>query len=728
MNRQFGRLLTLMLLFCLSGAAFGQEVITYENSAQVLPLGQRVYYLEDPTRTLSIQNILTDSVQSRFRKSEHEQLNFGNTESSVWLKFTVQNLSDEQLILEIKKSLIHQIELYKPFPNGRFVRIETGALYPLSTRPIRDNYFLFKLLPPRSQPATFYFRFTSAESLQIPIHLSAPSVLFHEHKVEEILFGLFYGLMAVMLVYNLFLFISVREKAYLLYVLYLCCAILLNDMMITGLGFEYLWPNSPAFNYYVNALTGVLYFFMIFFSSAFLNTKVNTPQLHKGFYIFYAASVLIIYLNLSGDYFISSVLSQFVGLLLSVFLFVVGVDAYKKGVTIARYYLLAWGVLLLSGVTLIMLMNDLIPSNIFTEHATLIGTALEVILLSFALGDRINVLRKEKENAQREQLLVMEQHTNNLERLVSERTREILEQNREIAAQNEELLTHQDHIKLQNEELFERNKQLEEAQGIIEIQHKALKKYSENLEREVEKRAYDLVQTNKELVFQNQQLEQFAFIAAHNLRAPVARIQGLANLLEHTKDQPDSSESKFILEKVVESSRELDGVIYDLARVLEIRKDSLDGFKMVDLEERINRVLSLLRDEIDAADIVIKKDLNVREFFSIPQYLESIVYNLVSNSIKFRRQDGQTELVIKTSLESNTLHLMVKDNGVGFNANQFRDKLFGLYQRFHTHVGGKGIGLHLVKTQVDALNGTIEVSSKPDEGTTFIILLPRQNA
>jgi signal transduction histidine kinase len=137
--------------------------------------------------------------------------------------------------------------------------------------------------------------------------------------------------------------------------------------------------------------------------------------------------------------------------------------------------------------------------------------------------------------------------------------------------------------------------------------------------------------------------------------------------------------------------------------------------------ERVKRVLN---DKIKESDCTIISDFSVQTYYAIPAYIDSIFYNLISNAIKYRSLERNPEISITTLIENDSLVLLVKDNGLGMDTKKLKDKIFTLYQRFHHHVEGKGIGLFLVKTQVEALNGTIEISSKVNEGTTFTIRLP----
>ncbi|HEY3403532.1 MAG TPA: HAMP domain-containing sensor histidine kinase [Ohtaekwangia sp.] len=220
---------------------------------------------------------------------------------------------------------------------------------------------------------------------------------------------------------------------------------------------------------------------------------------------------------------------------------------------------------------------------------------------------------------------------------------------------------------------------------------------------------------NKILVEQNLQLEQFAFIAAHNLRAPLARILGLAHVLEISNDP---KESDIIIRKIVASTRDLDTVIGDLNTILDIRKHT-SNLKEINLKETLVRVSNTLEREMEETRTKMFIDIHAETITAVSPYVESILYNLLSNAIKYRHPDRAPEIRITTSVSDEYICLAVSDNGLGIDLNQHKNNLFNLYKRFHLHTEGKGMGLYLIKTQMLALGGKVEVESQPGVGTNF---------
>jgi signal transduction histidine kinase len=216
----------------------------------------------------------------------------------------------------------------------------------------------------------------------------------------------------------------------------------------------------------------------------------------------------------------------------------------------------------------------------------------------------------------------------------------------------------------------------------------------------------------------NQQLEQFAFIAAHNLRAPVARILGLGQILELSRNNPD--EEKMIVDKLILTTEELDQVVKDVNTILAIRKNNTLAITEINLTEELNLIKALLANEIADTQTEIRQDLSQANVIqTVKPYLDSILINLISNAIKYREPTRKPCIDIQTETQDGYVCLVVKDNGLGIDLEHHQKSIFNLHKRFHSHVEGKGMGLYLVKTQVVALGGKIEVESKVNIGTTF---------
>jgi PAS domain S-box-containing protein len=232
---------------------------------------------------------------------------------------------------------------------------------------------------------------------------------------------------------------------------------------------------------------------------------------------------------------------------------------------------------------------------------------------------------------------------------------------------------------------------------------------------EREKMVQDLIQRNRDL-------EQFSYIVSHNIRGPLATLLGLGNLLGM---QTSETENKKIIKGMRQYSAKLDEVVSDLNVILSIKKELLQSRSDIDLSELVANVVGDLEELITQNRARINHGFNAGTNVSTNKaYLRSIFHNLISNGIKYRTTGSDPEISIWNERHDNTMRIYFKDNGVGFDLKKYGDQVFGLYRRFNTSVEGRGLGLYMVKTQVTALNGTIELESVPGEGSLFVVSLP----
>lgn len=224
----------------------------------------------------------------------------------------------------------------------------------------------------------------------------------------------------------------------------------------------------------------------------------------------------------------------------------------------------------------------------------------------------------------------------------------------------------------------------------------------------------------RELTKNNRDLKQFSYITSHNFRAPLSNLTGLLALLE---DIPiENEELKEILNGFHKSTRLLNETIEDLVKVVIIKDNPSIQKEEVVIKEVFENVFFQLNNQISLQKPNLKIDIDPKCTLWINKsYLESIILNLMSNALKYRAQTRPLKINIEVKEGEKSVHLTIKDNGIGIDMNKNRDKIFGLYQRFHNYADSKGLGLYLVKSQVEAMGGTIEVDSEVDKGTEFRI-------
>lgn len=340
---------------------------------------------------------------------------------------------------------------------------------------------------------------------------------------------------------------------------------------------------------------------------------------------------------------------------------------------------------------------------IFTVHFAMVTTA------SFMLKRAID--KSDNQNLK----LIQEKDTINTK--LSEQNNQLQQLNNDIEAQNEEMAT-------QAEELRANQDKLEEAYQVIQNQKQQLHLHNEHLEDLVAKKNKEVIDTNEELSKYNSELRQFSYTVSHNLRAPVARLIGLENLLS-LKSEGMTEEQLELLGLLRKSSLELDVIIRDLNKIIDIRNDIYKIKEKVNFEQEFERVKQSLEHQLPP-DTTINTDFTKAPFhYTIRPMLNSILFNLLSNAIKYRSHTRNLNLSISSYATDDTISLIFSDNGLGLNLDQFGKDLFSMYKRFHTHTDGKGLGLYLVKSQVETMGGSISVQSELNKGTSFILVFKK---
>ena len=311
------------------------------------------------------------------------------------------------------------------------------------------------------------------------------------------------------------------------------------------------------------------------------------------------------------------------------------------------------------------------------------------------------------------------------DQIASDRLRNMIEEkqhvNKELLNQNNELESLTEEMRQQQEELQASHEMLANANLLISEQQSKLQKYNLELESLVDEKSSDLINANKELIKSNNELRQFSFTVSHNLRGPVARLLGLTNLVKFSQNREEISQ---LTDFIHQSAGELDSILRDLSQIIDIRNELYRVREKIVLHEEWERAVMLVGERLKKDSVTVNFERSPY-LFGIRPMVQSIFYNLLSNAIKYRSPERDHKIEVRTSLNTpDQIIFEIQDNGLGIDLVTQKENLFKLYKRFHHHVAGKGMGLYLVKSQMEIMNGRIEVESEPDKGTLFRLLFP----
>lgn len=259
------------------------------------------------------------------------------------------------------------------------------------------------------------------------------------------------------------------------------------------------------------------------------------------------------------------------------------------------------------------------------------------------------------------------------------------------------------------------------ANALINEQRELLERENLNLNNELVAKNNQLVQTNEELIQHNNDLQQFSYTVSHNLRGPVASLLGLMILADKSTL---SEQNKTLFEHLQKSVATLDTTIKDLSNIIDIRNAISKIKQRVQVKDEIDQILLLLQKNIDDNRVEFALSLQETDIYSVRSMINSILYNLISNAIKYRSEERKPLIQIRSFRTNDGICFQIEDNGIGIDLIKYKEKIFGLYKRFHTHVDGKGLGLFLVKLQTESLGGKVEINSTPGVGSTISIVIP----
>lgn len=270
-------------------------------------------------------------------------------------------------------------------------------------------------------------------------------------------------------------------------------------------------------------------------------------------------------------------------------------------------------------------------------------------------------------------------------------------------------------------EVSEKNEEIQAQAQVLSDTNKNIIDLNQSLERLIAEKTLELRKTNDELVKHNNELLQFSYTVSHNLRGPVARLLGLSSLMVSEKD---ADQAKVWVNLIGKTTSELDIIIKDLSKILELRREPLHFRDHVDLSTEWQKSINLLQDSLTGDEQITADFHALRVIVTVKAMVQSVFYNLLSNALKFRSPDRLLQIQASSQINGENVMITVTDNGLGFDTELYKDKLFRLYTRFHSHVEGRGLGLYLIKSQLEVVRGTISVKSTPGEGASFQVTIP----
>ncbi|HRX48161.1 MAG TPA: 7TM diverse intracellular signaling domain-containing protein [Spirochaetota bacterium] len=394
-----------------------------DKSIKSFTMGRSCEILEDPDGRLTLYSVISENYSGQFKPVSSDIPNFGFTKSVYWVRFSAENStsSDITRYIEIGFPLLDRIELYTfgKNPGGGLDLLQqdtTGRDFSFINRTIKHRNFVFPVHFPSGSERTFYMRVETDDGMIFPVTFWDITTFNDKMQMENFLFGIYYGIIIAMLFYNFFLLIFTRDRNYLSYILYISFFGMFQ-MSMNGLAFQYLWPDYIWWGKHANPfLIGMSCFLAALFSLRFLDMPKYTPVFSRIMTGLMIAGGILAAASFFVPYSITIIAGQILPLAM---IFIALPAAYLsiiRGNHAARFYLIAWITFFIGVILSTLRVMGLIPHNLLTEHGLQIGSGFEMVLLSIALADRINIMKKEKEEAQQKVITTQQEVVDNLNR------------------------------------------------------------------------------------------------------------------------------------------------------------------------------------------------------------------------------------------------------------------------------------------------------------------------
>jgi signal transduction histidine kinase len=701
------------LLLCAQMHTFaGGPHVVFTDSSRLMQVGPFLELFRDNTNRLTIDEVRRQT----FTASKTDVPNLQISPFSNWARFSITNQTDlNRLLLEVEYPTIDEITLYEILPRGGYHVVDLGQFQPYRERPYDHQNYIFPLELAKGETREFYLKVKAGEQAQLPMYLGSETAMNVKNTERNFIFGVYIGIILVMALYNLFIYVSIRDRSYLVYVTYIIC-VGLTQASQQGYTFRFLWPNNIWLATHdtliipiLNGITAAL------FIQSFLHTKEKYKLGHNILTGVVVAYTLVFIPTFLDKYFVANMMAQMTAMAASLLAIFVGYKVARRGFIPARYFLVAWGIFLTSVCIFVLRNFNILPYNDFTYYALQIGSAAEVTLLSFALANKINIYRREKDESQAMALRISQEN----EQLVRE-------QNAILEAK---VLERTEALQNSNVELNKALSNLKEAQTqLVEAEKMAsLGQLTAGIAHEINNPINFVTSNIKPLKLDFEDLK--SLLRRYETIHPGDDIGQKLTEIEQFKQQIDidyvHTEIDTLIKGIEDGANRTAEIVKGLRTFSRLDESDL---KFVDLHEGLNSTMVLLRNNVPKNVEVIYNYSELPKVECFAGKLNQVFLNIINNAlnaIKMKPEQGNESLTISTRYfaEEKQVSVSIKDTGIGMT-DKVKEKIFEPFFTTKDVGEGTGLGLSIVFSIIEKHHGRILVESEPGKGAEFIIYLP----
>ncbi|MGE0566817.1 MAG: 7TM diverse intracellular signaling domain-containing protein [Bacteroidia bacterium] len=695
--------ITILLFLSVHFFGVSNNVVTHTYTGKSIQPVKQVYHYLDTKSDLSPEKVILKKFD---KDSSNSILNFGISNHTHWLKISIENKSEaDQLLLLIKNAMIDHAELYVLMPDSTFdAPIVISEYNSFQQREYDDPDLIFKLNIKQDSSRTILLKLKSNEGIQIPLYIGTSNAVLTYTKNKGLLSGFYVGIMLSILLYNFFLYFSTNDRVFLNYVIYIAL-ILLTQTSTQGYTFQYLWPELPGLArqslIVFPCLVGVS---GMIFMLDFLKIRIGNNWYFRIMLFFVLAYIFSLIFNFINKIEVSQKLMEITAMSVSMFMLITPIIRLRQGFKPAKFFLIAWSIFLIGIILFVLKDLGVIPYNNFTRYTMQIGSALETILLSFALADRINILKREKENSQLEKIkaiqenerLIKEQNVI-LEQKVAERTKDL-----EIALQD--LKTTQ--VQLVNNEKMASLGQL--TAGVAHEINNPINFVSGNirpLKLDI-KDLQNIINTYEALIHES-------------------KIGDLIDKAKQVKNQVDYNlivnEIEILLNGIEEGAKRTSSIVSSLRTFSRTEENEAN---LYDIKEGILSTLLLLKSATPDYIKIVFSPTELPKIECYPGKINQLLMNILTNAIhaiKVKNKDSGM-INIECKHEDGMIKVLIEDDGIGMTELTKR-KIFDPFFTTKDVGEGTGLGMSIVYSIIEEHQGKISVESELGKGTKIFITL-----
>lgn len=705
------------LLFLLAVNTYATDVITVDKALESVLIGKRAEILADNTNGLSIGDVKNSTA---FSPLGGDIVSLADAKTTYWLRFSVKNINNPQpLYVEFVQPFIEEISFYRFDDSGNPKGIHDGMKYPFKERKYsQSTNFLFGLNLKPGEERTYYVRLKVKQQTVVPMRIQ-PETRFYSNTMNvNIWFGIYCGIIIVMFLYNIFVYFSTRDRSYIYYVLH-TIVVGLTQATLTGFTFKYLWPSSPRFaDFSFFLFTCLVSIIGVQFLLQFLRIKDHAPRMFKilrTFQLVYVVYIVTSFMGLNAVTYAAMLPTQG-----TIAFIILGVSIYlykKKGLTEAKYYLIGWSALMVAIVVYALKDAGVMPFNNLTYYSLLIGSGAEVTLLSFALADKINIYKKEKEESQEQALAALEENA----RIISEQNvileTKVNERTIELKQSNEHLNTALKELKEAESQLVESEKMASLGQLTAGIAHEInnpINFVTSNVKPL--KRDVDMI---LKMLAQIEELSVDETLAAEERKKQIQELKDDLDF-DYLKTEID-----YLLNGINEGSSRTAEIVKGLRVFSRLDEDDL---KRADMNECLDSTLVLVKNTLGTNIEIACQYESIPAIECYPGKLNQVFLNIITNGLqaiksKFKDARGGQLIIATGMVDENHVKIVIKDNGIGMDENT-QKKIFEPFFTTKDVGEGTGLGMSIVYNTINKHNGKIDFHSQLGEGTEFVITLP----